>query len=372
MAKNQVNNLVSKAFSKKWSPDKTQKYIGSQKYSYFCYSTNLAFREMAASGGTTTALLADLLQTKMIEGALVCKSVVNDAGRPRPEFFIATSESDLLSAQGSKYCSVFFSSKALPLIREFAKTVAVVALPCDTKILREAMRSDPVLQNLIVLIITPFCGHNSEPALTDHIIEKLRPGENQLVDFRYRTGHWRGELKATFEDNIIIQKPFSYFSIYQNLYFFSQKKCHHCYDHTGYYSDLSVGDIWSYRMKDNPIKHNSLIVRTERANKIVSDAFSNNVLAGQKESIEAICEGQARSMPTHYNISARAKLGWIVHEKIKDPIKEKPRFTELIVAAMILINARLSRSSFGQKLIFSTPKPILQIYLYFFKFIESL
>jgi coenzyme F420 hydrogenase subunit beta len=370
MAK-QINSFFAKLLKKNWTQEKIQKYIGSFRKSYFCFATDPTFREKAASGGSTTALLAYLLQTGEIGGALVCRSYVNGDGNVRPEFFIATTSEDLISAQGSKYSAVYFSSQAIPLIKDFNKRVAVVALPCDTQILRNAMRNDSILKEKVSLIITPFCGHNSEPILTDHIIEKIRPNGKQLIDFRYRTGHWRGELQATFENNQIIKLPFSYFSDYQNLFFFAQRKCHHCFDHTGYYSDISVGDIWSLRMKSNPIKHSALITRSEMSNKLVSEAFLAGILTGQEESIAEICDGQARNMPTHYNISARAKLGTISQERIKDSIHEKVRLHEYIVAALTLFNARISRTNLGRKIIFSTPRPILKLYLFFIKFLES-
>jgi coenzyme F420 hydrogenase subunit beta len=370
MAK-QINSFFAQLLKKNWTVEKIQKYVGSFRHSYFCYATNPTFREKAASGGSTTALLAYLLQTGKIGGALVCRSYINDEGNVRPEFFIAETIEDLISAQGSKYSAVYFSSSAIPLIKEFTKKVAVVALPCDTKILRNSMQNDPALKEKVRFIITPFCGHNSEPVLTDQIIQKIRPDDKKLIDYRYRTGHWRGELQATFEDEQIINLPFSRFSDYQNLFFFSQRKCHHCFDHTGYYSDISVGDIWSFRMKNNPIKHTALITRSEAGDRLVSDAFETGILTGHMEPIEEICNGQARNMPTHYNISARAKLGRISQEHIKDAVHEKVRVNDFIVAALCLFNSRLSRSKQGKKIIFAIPRPFLKLYLFFIKFLES-
>lgn len=371
MFKKQSNRLFARVLRKQFTPEQVQKYVGSYRCSYFSYATDPAIREKAASGGSITALLAYMLDSGQIDGAVVCRAVVNAEGLLRPEFFIATNLDELKSAQGSKYSAVYFTTQALPLIRAFEGKLAVVALPCDTMILRNAMRKDPVLDAKVFIIISMFCGHNSEPVLTDRIVNKLRPEGKRLVDYRYRTGHWRGELQATFEGGEVITRPFSYFSDYQNLYFFAQRKCHHCFDHTGYYGDISAGDIWSLRMKDNPIKHTALIARSEVGARIVAEAFAKNVLTGQEESIEEICNGQARNLPTHYNVSARSKLGKIANERIKDSVHEKVRINNYIVAALDLFNERLSRTASGKKIIFSLPRPLIKLYLYFIKFLES-
>ncbi len=237
--------------AKQWSAEKVQKYIGNFKKSWFAYASSETIRENAASGGVITALLAFLLKEGDIDGALVCRSIIAD-GKVRPQFFIAESEKELLAAQGSKYIAVDFNQDALPLIRAFKGKLAVVALPCDTTHLRHACENDPQLKEKIALVITLFCGHNSRPELTDMITRKLTQRRTSPQGFRYRQGHWRGSLQAEFEDGEKVEKPFSYFSDYQNLYFFCQQKCHHCNDHTGYNSDISAGDIWSLRMKDNP------------------------------------------------------------------------------------------------------------------------
>ncbi len=371
MPKKSLNRLFARLLRKQFTPEQVQKYVGSFRHSYLSYASDPAIREKAASGGSITAILAHLLVTGRVGGALVCRTAINEEGKLRPEFFIAATLEQLKSAQGSKYSAVYFSSQALPLIREFSGRLAVVALPCDTLILRNAMRKDPALEEKVFLIITPFCGHNSEPYLTDRIVERLRPDGKSLVDYRYRAGHWRGELQATYAGGEVITRPFSYFSDYQNLFFCAQRKCHHCFDHTGYYSDISAGDIWSLRMKDNPIKHTALIARSEVGARVVAEAFASGVLQGQEEPIEEICNGQARNMPTHYNISARARLGRIANERIKDSVHEKVRLNHFIVAALELFNERLSRTAGGRKLIFSLPRPAIKLYLYFIKFLES-
>jgi len=355
---------------KHWDPEKVQKYIGSYERSWFAFASSESIREGAASGGVTTALLAFLLKEKNINGALVCRSVVTD-GKVRPEFFITESEKGLLDAQGSKYIAVDFIQDALPLIRSFKGKLAVVALPCDTTNIRRACNNDPELKKKIVMVLSLFCVHNSLPDLIDLVIHKLTPPDSIMTDFRFRQGHWRGRLRADFDNGLKQDKPFSFFSDYQNLYFFCQQKCHHCSDHTGYNGDISFGDIWLLSMKDNPIKHNAVITRTPAGDSTFQRALDADMITAKLVAIDEVCAGQTRSLPFHYNVSARSKAGLLLGFKIKDTVHEKVRWNEFLGAWIALFNEKLSRTVFGKKLIRMLPRIILKFFLFVKKGLES-
>jgi coenzyme F420-reducing hydrogenase beta subunit len=357
-------------WQKNWTEDQIHKYLGNFQRCYFSYAQDEVLRSNAASGGSITALMQYLMDTDKIDGALVCSTEIN-GGEVRPVFAIATTREELIRAQGSKYMAVLFASQAIPMIKAFEGRLAVVCLPCDSAILSQFLTRYPQYAEKAKLVITPFCGHNSEPVLTDALIKKLNTGHGNLIGFRHRIGQWRGKLRAEFIDGDEI-RPFSYFSVYQNLYFFAQRKCHYCYDHTGYTSDISAGDIWSARMKANPIKHTCLITRTDRADQIVAGAIQEGYLHAQEESVTEVLDGQARTLPFHYNISARARVSHIFGEKIDPRPGEHVHWHETIAAFIVMFNERFSRSPAGRKLILSIPRPVLKVYLYILKGLESI
>ncbi|MDK2982137.1 MAG: coenzyme hydrogenase subunit beta [Chloroflexota bacterium] len=366
-----IKQTAAHILHKTWGPEAVRQYVGSVGQSYFAYAGDEVLRESAASGGVITALLDHALRSGRVDGALACSSQVID-GKVVPRFNIATTRADLLAAQGSKYSAVFFNRDALPLMRAFQGKLAVVALPCDLSNLRRLMESDAVLREKVVLVIGLLCGHNSRPELTELVVDKLRPQGATLTDFHYRQGHWRGELEARFDNGAVVRKPFSTFSDYQNLFYFSQQKCHHCHDHTGYEADISVGDVWSLRMKDDPIKHNAVIVRTECGAAAFEAALRDGAVVGQPEPIAEICEGQARSMPFHYNVSARAKAGRRLGLTIKDTVQAPVRWNDLLVARMALKNEMFSRGPQGRKKVARIPRFILKLMLYVMKGLESI
>ncbi|GAB4520323.1 MAG: hypothetical protein OHK0046_30420 [Anaerolineae bacterium] len=367
-----LKKLEEKVWHKEWTQEDLHKYVGYFEDVYFTYATDPDIRSKAASGGTTSGLLVYLLETGQVDGVLVLRTVIKE-GKARPEFFIATTREEVLSARGSKYSAVYFTRDAFPLIKAFDGRIAMVALPCDAMITHNYRAKDPEFDKKIKYVFTLLCGHNSEPELTDAVVDRIRPSSNvELMDYAYRTGHWRGELKATFSDGTEVTRPFSHFSDYRNVYFFAQKKCHHCFDHFGYYCDLSMGDIWSPQMRNNPVKHTAVIVRTPEGRQLLEAAIAAGAIHGEKERVEDVVNGQARTAPFHYNISARSKVGRLFGMKIKDHTREKVRWNDAIVAGMALLDQRVTSTALGRKLVLMMPRPVLKAYLYLLKGLESL
>lgn len=358
-----------------WKRHPVEEFTGEALGSYLSYASDERFRRNAASGGTVTALLSFLLNSAEVDGALVCRSSVEN-GNYRTRFEIAEDESALLQAQGSIYSAVYFARDALPLIRAYRGRLAVVALPCDISLLRRVAHQSGLSEKL-GLVIGLFCGHNSEPALTERSINSLchRAGRDRsdLVSFRHRRGSWRGKLAATFRDGYEIERPFQDFSDYQNLYFYCQQKCHCCADHLASGADIVAGDIWSLAMKREPIKHNSLLIRTPRGEDIFQRAVAAEVLTVQPVPRQTILDGQSRTLPFHHNIEARSRFAKLFGLKIPNHRgTQAVRWNHALVAFLVLANERISRTSWGQKALHLTPRPVLKGYLYLLKGLESL
>lgn len=354
-----------------WNELTAKKYLGEYKGSYFGYSLIGPMRENAASGGIASAILLDAFRQKKIDGAFLCRSFV-EANEVVAKYYIATSEEQITQSQGSKYISTRFSSEGVSLIRSFKGKLAVVCLPCDALILNNLRKKDSQLAKKLVLVITLFCGHGSEKELTQLVLKKLNPQEKEIKDFRYRFGHWRGNLKLDFKDGSQVIKPFSYFSDYQNLFFFSEAKCLQCGDQTGFYGDISIGDIWSMKMKDNPIKHNAILVRTTAGMAALEGIQKRKLAHVFPVPIGELCAGQSRSLPLHANVNARVWAAKHYQMHLRPTSEEQPTFLEKAVARVILFNFHFSHSKSGRKIITAIPRFLLKIYLYAFKGLQVL
>jgi len=261
----------------------------------------------------------------------------------------------------------------LPLVRNFDGRVAVVGLPCDITALKRKCSKEPDLSKKIVLAYGLFCGHNSRAVLIDEITDRIeRKAGKKIIGYRFRVGHWRGEIEADLEDGEVFKLNTQYFNDYHNLFFFSQRKCLICNDHYAYDADISFGDVWSFRLRNDPIKYSGVIVRTGLGMKEYVAASNKNIIISTKVDICEIIDGQSRIGPFHYNVSARHKAGMLLNIKLKDTVKEKVYWNEYLNAIITLSNVILSERSWGKRLIFLIPHPILKLYLYFKKGLESI
>jgi coenzyme F420-reducing hydrogenase beta subunit len=366
------NQLTDRLLKKQWSAETIGLLVGKYRHLYHAYAADPEIRLNAASGGAGSALLIELLKSGEIAGALVCNTRVEE-GKVRAHFAIATSEEAILSAQGSKYVETAFMKEALPLIRDFDGPVAVIGLPCDITNLNRWIAKDARLAQRVRITIALVCGHNSTTGLIDGITSKLETqARDRLTSYRFRRGHWRGQLQAGFENGATITKPFSYFSLYQNLYFFSEKKCLVCHDHFGYHADISLGDVWAYRFKDDPIKKTGVIIRSTAAEKVWSTATRDKRIISTELNITDILDGQARAAPYHYNVSARSRVASLMGYKIPDKTRSEVAWHEWLTALLALFNMRWSENKRWKGLIFKLPRPILKLLLYFRKGLESL
>ncbi|MES9992481.1 MAG: Coenzyme F420 hydrogenase/dehydrogenase, beta subunit C-terminal domain [Candidatus Thiodiazotropha sp.] len=367
-----LNQITDKLLHKEWTETQISTLVGEYRELYHAYATEESFRLNAASGGTGSALLASLLEQGEIDGALVCNTVIEDE-RVRAHFTIATSKQEILAAQGSKYVETAFMKEALPLIRQHRGRIAVVGLPCDITNLNRWVAKDRDIAAKVKLTIALVCGHNSRTELIDNISDQLRKeADSPLRSYCFRKGHWRGELEAKFQNDTTIRKPFSYFSLYQNLYFYSEKKCLVCHDHFGYNADISLGDVWAYRFKEDPIKKTGVIIRTQQGADLWNSANRSGAITATELDIRDILDGQARTAPFHYNVSARNRVAPLFGYKVPDKINAEVSWHTWLAALMTLFNMRWSESAQWNRLIFKIPRPLLKAYLYLRKGLETL
>lgn len=355
---------------RQWTGEDVDKYLGKHEQCYLAYGADESVSRMAASGGTTSALLIHSLNRGVIDGALVCAAEIRE-GKVRPRYFIASTQEEILSAQGSKYIAGRFMADALPLIRAHGGSLAVVGLPCDIAGLRRMCGNHQDLNDTIRCFIGLICGHNSQEALTDHITEKLQKKAGaSLTRFQYSVGHWRGRMRAEFDDGTAMERHSYLFKLYHNLFFFAERKCLSCSDHFAYHSDLSLGDVWSPEMKRLPEKYNSLIVRTGAGAEWVREAIKDGRVIAREVDAATVLDGQSRIAPFHYNVRARSKAGKLLRVALPDAPGGRITLASCLAALAALFNWKWSQGK-ASGLIFKIPRVLLKLYLVFFKGLQS-
>ncbi len=261
-----MNEWSEKLFQK---PYDTGRLFGSYQGIYTVSSHDAAVRAEGSSGGIVTQMLLSLLEWHKIEGAVVVGEKENDPSGFVP--FIATSTEQIRKAAQSKYV-VLPVNQVIREIKESGKKIAYVGLPCQIQGMRKAMAENAWLAEQIVVLISLFCGFNMEEEATEYLISKSKIPKSKIAILRYR--HRRGKqtgfyIKGTNDREFFINK---HGYTFMNL-LFSPKRCWQCYDYSGEFADLSVGDAW-----EKGSGFSRVIVRTQTGSEIVKMLESREVV----------------------------------------------------------------------------------------------
>ena len=245
------------------------------------HSVSEETRYRGASGGFVTQLLAHMLETGEIDGALVLG--ISNEGRWKQEPFVARSVEDLKRAAKSKYITVPFL-RPLDELEEVEGQYAIVALPCYIHAIRKYQQVSPRLRKRIKLVIGLYCNVVFEPHLYEEACELAGLDPDDVEDFRFRHGDWPGGVTARMRDGtekkiLKLEEMKDEFNLLK--LFYTAPRCTACTDFSGEYSDLSVGDPWlrgsdgSYLFDDG---WTSVLVRTEAGDEAIRRAEADGVL----------------------------------------------------------------------------------------------
>ena len=241
-------------------PYDTRKLFGIYQGIYTACVHDEEIRTKGSSGGIVTQLLISLLESHQIEGAVVVREKKNEPFRF--ESMIVTSTEQIVEAAQSKYV-VLPVNQVIRDIRKSGKKIAYVGLPCQVQGMRKAMADHAWLAKQVVVLISLFCGFNMEEEASEYLIAKSKIKKSQITKLRYR--HKRGKetgfyIEAAGERNFFISK---HGYTFMNL-IFSPKRCWQCYDYSGEFADISVGDAW-----EKGSGYSRVIVRTQTGSEIL-------------------------------------------------------------------------------------------------------
>ncbi|MCH8333179.1 Coenzyme F420 hydrogenase/dehydrogenase, beta subunit C-terminal domain [Candidatus Sumerlaeota bacterium] len=201
-------------------------------------------------------------------------------------------------------------------------------------------------------------------------------GQNQIhAQFVAYRLHARGQGFLVVAPGLgrTVEFPFSDFSTYRNLHFFSEAKCLHCGDHTAEDADIACGDIWRRKMRSEKIKHSIIVSRNPQASEMLEGMRDDGSLEIQEGTPEDAFLANRRAIVEHKNLYLRSVLGKGLGYKVEKPEKGMPiRWNDILSTYIYLINDKISSSPRAKKLIWLVPKPILKLYLYFFKFLTHI
>ena len=345
----------------------TESYLGKTKSCYIGYANDESVRKYAASGGFVSSFLIYLLDKRLIDGAYVSKTYIEN-GTIKAYSYIAKTKQEILDSRTSIYMDFPYLKNLMELKNQDIK-IAVVGLPCHIRTIEKMEKRFDWLKERIVFKIGMFCSHSSSPELIHQVVNKEGINLDDVDKFYFRRGHWRGFLTFDMKNGEKIQIPYLNFGLYMNLYFYERMRCLSCNDHTGSYSDISCGDAWLKRLKKHPIKHSMIIIRNQRAQQLFDEFCEEGIFHAEKIAPELIIKTQKRGLirKKHY-IYAYKKLAPIFNLKVSYNGGNYSMWNHYIGAFLLMLNIKISKNEKLMDLIFKIPKPFLYFYVALVKF----
>ncbi len=280
------------------------------------YATDPGIRERGSSGGVVTGLLVYLLETGLIDGALVIGPYDPEHNEHRP--FIARSRQELESAWGSKYYP-------MPLGKHFKEMMngeeryAVVLMGCHMRSLRLMEQRFPRLKDNILLRIGLICGYCSGfKAVEDQAREWGIKEVPDIEALDYRKGPWPGNfcLKAGN-----IEKERVIYEFLLRLPFTTNQRCMVCADLMNETSDITVGDAWLGELTEKRDAGWSVAAaRNTTAADLLRKAQESGYLHLRESDLETFARSQEKPM-RYKKYAFRTRLDY-VSKKMKTSVPE--------------------------------------------------
>ena len=278
---------------------------------YTCQANDKDFLKYGTDGGVVNSIINYLIKKKLIDGAIVAKTKASFSR----ESIIAKNKEELIEASGIKLdlspqldeVQKFHTyTSSLPKLRHYKfKKLAVVGTPCQIYTIR-------CMQNLGII-----------PSQNIEICLGLFCFENFFFD-RLKIKKFEKEFKIKFENiekiNIkddLIVKLKNYDTEQRKIHIpldslkdYMRSACNACYDFTNIYADISFGGLGS------PDKFTTVITRTEKGKKIISNAIDTGVIKCLE--LDNTSKNKMKEIITKFSKLKRKRTEDFMRKKIDD------------------------------------------------------
>lgn len=296
---------------------KNHDLIGPHKNIYRSYTLDNRRRELSTSGGMATEIVANLLETEMVDAAILVK--MNQEEPLRAEGYIAESVDEIEPSHKSKYCPVALNAITRDLIfpkgAECSKKYVFVGLPHHVHGLRLSQELHPELKYKIPFVVSLFTAHTPSQKATEFLLYKKGIPAEDVSSLEYRGGGNPGRMKITKMDgtNVYVPHldriysghvfPLFFYPIREWLYF----------DKISEWSDFSCGDNWMGGHKDQ-LGASTVITRSKKADQVILDMRSKGKIYALEMSTEQLIRDQG--LTKKLDVSSRLTVWKMLGRKI--------------------------------------------------------
>ena len=233
-------------------------------------ATDPGITDVAADGGVVTALLAYMLENKVIDGAIVAKRT----GLFKREPEVATTREGLIQAAGSGFAepsrlegigekySTYMS--VLPVVRMFGSKrtarLAVVGTPCQIMAVRKMQVLNIMPADTIRFTVGLFC---MQCFAFENLMGKMFVKKYRIRPEDIRKLNVKEDFRLEMKSGVTIHVPF------EEIEDIARPACLSCRDFAGDFADISAGGLGS------PDGYTTAVIRTTLAERVFSEAVNH-------------------------------------------------------------------------------------------------
>lgn len=287
-------------------------HLGNVLSTKILFANDLEIRKKAASGGFITALINYLFDSNQIDGAIVTR---NSYDQPfNPEGYIARNKKELLDSQMSIYHTVPMG-KVMDELQASSGKYIFVGIACQTHGLLKYMEVFPEIKEKIFLILGTFCGGYQTSLAHEYYFPKQGIDVKQMKSIDYRYGEFPGQFKLSFTDGeeVEINRRFNTkklsnrYSVAFNSSFYVPR-CYTCADKGNILSDITAGDPWLPKFKNEKLGKSLIVSRTKLGERLINDAINSGYITKEEASFKDVMDVQKFDKERHGNQLAYKKV----------------------------------------------------------------
>ena len=271
------------------------------------HASDPEIRFAGSSGGAASALAIHSLENSGFSG------VVHTAARADEPILnqtvMSTNRTEILSRTGSRY-SPASPADGMQLIMAGESQSVFIGKPCDVAGARSLAAIRPQLADKLGLTIAVFCAGTPSTNGTLEMLSSMGVAPDQVESLRYRGNGWPGLTTATSSDadGNLQQSTLTYAESWgEILQSHRQWRCHLCFDHTGEFADISVGDPWYRDLQPGEAGSSLIVARTQRGLEAIEAAMSAGAIEAHEVGPEILVSSQPNLLVTRGSVWARIR-----------------------------------------------------------------
>ncbi|WP_448811705.1 Coenzyme F420 hydrogenase/dehydrogenase, beta subunit C-terminal domain [Agromyces bauzanensis] len=250
----------------------------------------------SSSGGLTSLILADLLDSGVVDGVL---HVGRSTGDPRFSYTISTSSGQVDHSRKSMYSATTMAD-VVAEIRGDGKTYAVVGVPCFIKALRLVADEMPELDEQLQVYVGLVCGHLKSTFFGESLAWQagVPPRELESIDFRVKnpersSGDYDYAVVRRGDSEPRVRRTASAIDGSWGYGAFQPEACNFCDDIFAESADVAFADAWLPQYQSDWRGTNVVVVRDDRVRDLLLAAQRRDAIHLEPLSVDEAAQSQA-------------------------------------------------------------------------------